>query len=98
MVLGIIFPHQCFDPKYIPDTWDHILFVRHDIAYGGAHTTVSNFHIARHIYFRAIEMAWIDVMKKAKKNVKVDVVDRGNKWYVKGPVECFDPVGQYVNC
>ncbi len=92
MVLGIIFPHQCFAPVHIPESWDRILFVRHDIAYGGSHTTVRRFHIARHIYFRAIEAAWIDAMKKARGSVKIDVIDREAKWYVKGTAECFNPV------
>jgi deoxyribodipyrimidine photolyase-related protein len=87
-MLGLVFPHQCF--KDIPDTWKEVWFIRHDIAYGGKHTTVRDFHVARKVFFRAIELAWIDMARK--KGIKVVVKDRGQSWYTKQVCEVWNPV------
>ena len=87
-MIGIVFPHQCF--KDIPKEWDEIRFIRHDIGYGGKHTTVKNFHIARKVFLRACEFAWIEAVEK--KGLKITVIKRGKSWYTKEKVECWDPV------
>jgi deoxyribodipyrimidine photolyase-related protein len=96
MTIGLVFPHQCFDPKHIPKHWKSIRFIRHDIAYGGPNTTVSTFHIARKVYFRAIEAAWMDVMHKKRPQVKIEIIDRHKKWYTTDNCECWDPVDKMI--
>jgi deoxyribodipyrimidine photolyase-related protein len=87
-MLGIVFPHQLF--AEIPSEWTEIIFVRHDIAYGGKHTTVDNFHIARKVFFRAAEKAW---MAKLPSKIKVRVVARGAaSWGTKEVCQAWDPV------
>jgi deoxyribodipyrimidine photolyase-related protein len=87
-MLGLVFPHQCF--QHIPESWDEIWFVRHDIAYGGKHTTVRDFHISRKVFFRSIELAWIDMVRK--KGIRVQVIDQGKKWYTTKACEYWNPV------
>lgn len=86
-MFGIVFPHQCFAD--IPDTWTEVWFVRHDIGYGGKYTTVKDFHVARKIFLRAAEKAWIDLAKK--KGLKVSLKS-GTAWGTKEAVEIWDPV------
>lgn len=87
MTLGIVFPHQCFSD--IPDSWKEVWFVRHDIGYGGKQTTVRNFHIARKIFLRAAEKAWIALAESKGLNV---VLKKGTTWATKEFVEIWDPV------
>ena len=96
MTIGLVFPHQCFHPERIPSSWKSIRFIRHDIAYGGSKTTVDTFHIARKVYYRAIEAAWIDIMKKKTPQVKIEIIDRNKKWYTSEHSECFDPVDKLL--
>jgi deoxyribodipyrimidine photolyase-related protein len=88
-MLGIVFPHQCFHLKYIPASWTHIIFVRHDIAYGGTKTVVSDFCDARKAFFRAIEDEWVSMVRS---KIPIEIVDRGVKWYTNESAECWDPV------
>ncbi len=87
-MLGIVFPHQCF--AKIPETWKEVWFVRHDIGYGGAKTTVYDFHISRKIFLRACEYAWIHYAKK--QGIQVHVKDGSQSWETKTSVEIWDPV------
>lgn len=87
-MLGIVFPHQCFAD--IPESWTEIWFVRHDIGYGGKQTTVKDFHIARKIFLRACEFAWVTVARK--RGIKVTVKVRGQMWSTKDAAEIWDPV------
>jgi deoxyribodipyrimidine photolyase-related protein len=89
-MLGFLFPHQCF--RHIPEHWREVHFVRHDIGYGGKYTTVDDFHVARKIFLRAAELAWIDHMKAARKDLVVKVIPRGKAWGTKGPCEVLDVV------
>jgi deoxyribodipyrimidine photolyase-related protein len=89
-MLGFLFPHQCFHT--IPEHWTQVHFVRHDIGYGGRSTTVANFHVARKIFLRAAELAWIDHIKATRKDVVIKVVARGATWGSKAPCEVIDPV------
>ncbi len=95
-MLGLVFPHQCF--KEIPPTWNEIWFIRHDIAYGGKQTTVANFHIARKVFFRAAEKAWISHIKTTYPDIKIRIFERCDKWSTKKtqPVECWDPVDRML--
>jgi deoxyribodipyrimidine photolyase-related protein len=87
-MLGIVFPHQLFSE--IPKEWTEIIFVRHDIAYGGKHTTVKNFHIARKVFFRAAEKSWISELPP---HVKVTIIARGVSWKGTNVVcESWDPI------
>jgi deoxyribodipyrimidine photolyase-related protein len=88
-MLGIVFPHQCF--KAVPSSWTQIWFVRHDIGYGGKKTVVADFHIARKIFLRAAEKAWIKAQK-----VPVRVIGRGESWSTKEACEVWDPVDQLL--
>jgi deoxyribodipyrimidine photolyase-related protein len=92
-MLGIVFPHQLF--AEIPKEWTAIQFVRHDIGYGGKDTTVRNFHIARKVFLRAAEAAWIDHIK-TKYSIKVDVRKRGETWGSKEVCQIWDPVDQML--
>lgn len=91
-MLGIVFPHQCF--AEIPTSWKEVWFVRHDIGYGGKHTTVANFHVARKIFLRAAEKAWIELARH--KGLRVRVITRreaaSSAWTTKAAVEVWDPV------
>ncbi len=89
-MLGFLFPHQCF--QTIPEHWTHVQFIRHDIGYGGKHTTVPDFHVARKIFLRAAELAWLDHMKATRKDLTIKVVPRNKAWGTKTPCECIDPV------
>jgi deoxyribodipyrimidine photolyase-related protein len=86
-MLGIVFPHQCFSE--IPESWTEVWFVRHDIGYGGKHTTVKDFHVARKIFLRAAEKAWIAMAES--KGLKV-TLKKGTAWGIKESVEVWDPV------
>jgi len=87
-MIGIVFPHQLFSK--IPSEWKEIIFVRHDIVYGGKNTTVANFHIARKVFFRAAEKAWLSTLPS---NIKVHLVERGEVWKgVRQPCEAWNPV------
>jgi hypothetical protein len=87
-MIGIVFPHQLF-PE-IPKEWKEIIFIRHDIAYGGKQTTVGDFHIARKVFFRAAEKAWLSSLPS---NIKVTIIKRGETWKgTKEPCEAWDPV------
>ncbi len=87
-MLGLVFPHQCFAD--IPASWKEVWFIRHDIGYGGAKTTVKDFHINRKIFLRACEYAWIQYAKKRR--IKVTIKDRKDSWVTKESVEVWDPV------
>jgi hypothetical protein len=86
-MLGIVFPHQCFSE--IPKSWTEVWFVRHDIGYGGKHTTVKDFHVARKIFLRAAEKTWIAMAES--KGLKV-TLKKGTAWGIKEFVEVWDPV------
>ena len=87
-MIGIVFPHQLF--PNIPSEWKEIIFVRHDIAYGGKQTTVKDFHIARKVFFRAAEKAWLSALPS---KLKVTIIGRGETWKgIKEPCEVWDPV------
>ena len=92
-MLGIVFPHQLF--WEIPAHWRTIWFVRHDIGYGGKHTTVQDFHIARKIFLRAAEKAWISHIQSTY-HIKVRVIDRGEEWITKTVCEIWDPVDRML--
>ena len=89
-MLGLVFPHQGF--KDIPESWREVLFIRHDIGYGGRYTTVRDFHISRKIFLRAAEKAWISYMRRRHPELRVRVVERGGKWGTKTACEAWDPV------
>ena len=89
-MLGFLFPHQCF--QTIPEHWTQVQFIRHDIGYGGKHTTVPDFHVARKIFLRAAELAWVDHMKTTHKDLVIHVVPRNKAWGTKGQCEFIDPV------
>lgn len=89
-MLGFLFPHQCF--QHVPEHWREIHFIRHDIGYGGKYTTVDDFHVARKIFLRATELAWVDHMHKTRKDLTLTVIGRGKAWGTKGPCEVIDPV------
>lgn len=91
-MLGIVFPHQLFSATEIPPEWTEILFVRHDIAYGGKQTTVDNFHVSRKVFFRAAEKAW---MAELPTKIKVRIAKRGSgaaSWGTKEACQAWDPV------
>ncbi len=89
-MLGLVFPHQCF--QQLPDHWTQVQFIRHDIGYGGKYTTVPDFHVARKVFLRAAELAWVDHMKASRKDLVIKVIPRGKTWGTKGPCEVIDPV------
>jgi deoxyribodipyrimidine photolyase-related protein len=93
-MLGLVFPHQCF--KEIPAEWKEIWFIRHDIGYGGKQTTVRDFHVARKIFLRAAEKAWISNIKRRYPGVKIRIVDRraasSGAWKTTDACEAWDPV------
>ncbi len=91
-MLGILFPHQCFSAKEIPATWREVWFVRHDIGYGGKHTTVDDFHIARKIFLRAAEKACLAQIAFKRKDIRVRVIEGSKSWSTKVACEVFDPV------
>ena len=93
-MLGIVFPHQLF--AEIPKEWTAIQFVRHDIGYGGKATTVKNFHVARKVFLRAAEAAWLDHVKTKYPKVKVDVRKRGEAWGTKDACQIWDPVDRML--
>ncbi len=92
-MLGIVFPHQCF--AEIPANWNEVWFVRHDIGYGGKHTTVADFHIARKIFLRVCERSWIALARK--RGISVRIIPRSSEtkhegWATKDAVEIWNPV------
>lgn len=89
-MLGFLFPHQCF--QQLPEHWTHVQFIRHDIGYGGKYTTVANFHVARKVFLRAAEYAWLDHIKSTRKDLKITVITRNKTWGTKGPCEFIDVV------
>ena len=92
-MLGIVFPHQLFSE--IPKEWKEIIFIRHDIAYGGKQTTVANFHIARKVFFRAAEKSWISSLPS---RIKVTIIERGATWKgTKETCEAWDPVDHMLD-
>lgn len=96
-MLGIVFPHQLF--RELPPTWTEVWFVRHDIGYGGKHTTVADFHVARKIFLRAAEKGWLEHIHASygdTQRVKVRVLDRGAAWATKVACEVWDPVDQML--
>lgn len=87
-MIGIVFPHQLF--PNIPSEWKEIIFVRHDIAYGGKQTTIKDFHIARKVFFRAAEKAWLSALPS---KIKVTIIGRDETWKgVKEQCEAWNPV------
>ena len=87
-MLGIVFPHQLFSE--IPKEWKEIIFIRHDIAYGGKQTTIKDFHIARKVFFRAAEKAWLSALPS---KIKVTIIGRDETWKgVKEQCEAWNPV------
>lgn len=89
-----MFPHQLF--AEIPKEWTEIQFIRHDIGYGGKATTVKNFHIARKVFLRATEAAWLAHIKTKYPKVKVDVRKRGEAWGTKEVCQIWDPVDRML--
>jgi deoxyribodipyrimidine photolyase-related protein len=92
-MIGLVFPHQCFPT--LPKSWKHVVFVRHDIGYGGSNTTVQNFHIGRKVFLRAAEKAWI--ADQTAKGISVRVIPRGKSWYTSEPCEFWDPVDHMLS-
>ncbi len=93
-MLGVVFPHQLF--AEIPTEWTEIQFVRHDIGYGGKATTVKNFHVARKVFLRAAEAAWLAHINAKYPKVKVDVRKRGEAWGSKEACQIWDPVDRML--
>lgn len=87
-MLGLVFPHQLFAD--IPSHWKTLHVIRHDIGYGGKHTTVKQFHIARKVFLRAAEHAFVEYARS--KGYTVRVFGRKDTWYTKEDAEAWDPV------